>query len=336
MMRYFLILVVFTLISSCVKSIHPTEACYQIFNTVTYEEVKNLYKGALTRIDADLVIEGYITSSDAQGNFHGELFFQDATESPEEGFSILVEGYDTYLTYPVGQKVYIHAKGLYLGEKQGQLTLGGIFTGFGQQTVGRLPALKVSEHIIPDCEPPYNLMPLDLDIPELKSAHHGMLVRLTDVQFPEDHLGLPMAESEKDTERVLHDCNERAITLSSSGYADFFDHLLPTGSGSVIGVVQANKKDEVQIKTRTMSDLTLPHQRCPDRRMRSNSVIISEIADPDNDTKARFVELYNASDELVDLKDWYLARYTNANTEIGHAIDLSEWQLEGGKGISDS
>lgn len=48
-----------------------------------------------------------------------------------------------------------------------------------------------------------------------------------------------------------------------------------------------------------------------------------ELADPDNITSARFVELYNADSEVLSLKGWTLRRYTNANTEVSTTIDLS-------------
>ena len=40
-------------------------------------------------------------------------------------------------------------------------------------------------------------------------------------------------------------------------------------------------------------------------------VIITELADPNGNTGARFVEIYNVSDSDVDLTDWELRRWTN-------------------------
>ena len=44
-------------------------------------------------------------------------------------------------------------------------------------------------------------------------------------------------------------------------------------------------------------------------------VIITELADPNNNAGARFVEIYNVSDSDVDLTGWELRRWTNANAE---------------------
>jgi len=53
-------------------------------------------------------------------------------------------------------------------------------------------------------------------------------------------------------------------------------------------------------------------------------VIITELADPNNSAGARFVEIYNVSDSDVDLTDWELRRWTNANADPqGTGVDLT-------------
>jgi endonuclease I len=43
-------------------------------------------------------------------------------------------------------------------------------------------------------------------------------------------------------------------------------------------------------------------------------LIITEIADPDNSSSSRFVEIYNSSNKSVDLSTYYLLRWTNGNS----------------------
>lgn len=53
-------------------------------------------------------------------------------------------------------------------------------------------------------------------------------------------------------------------------------------------------------------------------------VIITELADPNGATSARFVEIYNVSDSDVDLTGWELRRWTNGNADPqGAGVDLS-------------
>lgn len=54
-------------------------------------------------------------------------------------------------------------------------------------------------------------------------------------------------------------------------------------------------------------------------------VIITEIADPNDDASARFIELYNVSNAGVDLTGWSVKRWSNANTSPteSSAVDLT-------------
>jgi len=53
-------------------------------------------------------------------------------------------------------------------------------------------------------------------------------------------------------------------------------------------------------------------------------IIITEIADPNNNTGARYVEIYNPTNSGVDLTNWSLKRWTNGNTSTStNTVDLS-------------
>ena len=53
-------------------------------------------------------------------------------------------------------------------------------------------------------------------------------------------------------------------------------------------------------------------------------VIITELADPNNDAAARYVEIYNAGSSAVDMTNWSLKRYTNASTTTSsNVVDLT-------------
>jgi plastocyanin len=55
-----------------------------------------------------------------------------------------------------------------------------------------------------------------------------------------------------------------------------------------------------------------------------SQLVITELADPNDNTGARYVEIYNVSANDVDLTDWELRRWTNAGTNPqGSGIDLS-------------
>lgn len=62
----------------------------------------------------------------------------------------------------------------------------------------------------------------------------------------------------------------------------------------------------------------------------SQSVIISEVADPSDEYQARFVELYNPTSSSVDISGWDLRRYANGNTSSCDATIPSSTSIPAG------
>ena len=58
--------------------------------------------------------------------------------------------------------------------------------------------------------------------------------------------------------------------------------------------------------------------------LNAQTLIISEVADPQDDYDARFVELYNATNSTIDFstETYYLYRYANGNTS-GASVQLT-------------
>lgn len=65
------------------------------------------------------------------------------------------------------------------------------------------------------------------------------------------------------------------------------------------------------------------HQSTTEEPPAASVVFISEIADPDNDSNGRFVELYNNSSNDIDLSSWKLQCYTNATGTASSPLALS-------------
>ena len=335
--RHFKILI-FSLISllgvlACVKDRDfdpPKESCVtDLVSNTTYLEVKNLYTEGVIQIQDDLIIEGYVISSDEAGNFFSSLHFQDKPDNPTEGFQMEFDLRNSHLFYPVGSKIYIKLKGLYLGKQKGVYKLGGTFSSFGNLSIGRLPAKVVSKHLFSSCDVLVSARPTPIGLSTLDESMVNTLVELNAVEIIENELGLSFAEVKEETERTLIDCNDNEIVLLNSGYSDFQSELLPEGNGSVVGVLlRAN--DDYQIVIRDLDDINLQNERCEDLidEFTSNSIFISELADPNNNSGARFVELYNSSMQPLSLKGWTLNRFTNDNSEFSSTTDLSGLDIE--------
>ena len=322
------------IIIGCVKDVDyktPETICStNLLANVSYKEVKDLYIDRTIQIQQDLVIEGYVISSDRSGNFFGVLYFQDSPTDPSHGFQIELDVRDTHLFYPVGSKFLIALKGLYLGKSKGVYKLGGQFTSFGNVSVGRLPASVVDQHLFLSCEEAVTIVPQTIDVGDLKESYTSTLVRLEGLEIREDQVGLPFANAKEATKRSLVDCLDQELILLNSGYADFQADKLPNLNGSISGVL-VRENNTYLLAVRELEDINFTEERCADvvNEFTSTRIFISELADPNNNPEARFVELYNADSQPLILNGWRLLRYTNANLEVSSTIDLSEFTVGG-------
>ena len=325
-------LIYILIFSSCVKNTEfdtISNTCVESLTAnVSFAQVKELYQGELVQIQQDLIIEGYVISSDKAGNFFSILHFQDSPNNPTSGFQIEIDLRESHLFYEVGSKIFIKLKGLYLGQSKGVFKLGGRFAAFGTTSVGRLPALKIPEHIFLSCDPISTIQPVSTTIDNLSGNSINSLIELNEVEFVEEEFGNFFALEREETERLLKDCSENEIGLINSGFSDFQSEILPEANGSIIAVL-LKENDDYKLVIRDLDDIDFRDERCADLQVTSSNVFISELADPNNNSGARFVELYNSSNEALDLNGWSLRRYTNANTEISSTIDLTGLIISG-------
>lgn len=326
--KFWIFLVFGTIFFACVTDRNfdqPQSNCNSdLMANATYREVKEMYVDNVFKIQEDLIIEGYVISSDKEGNFFSVLHFQDSYQNPTEGFQIEIDQRDSHLFYPDGSKIYIRLRGLYLGKSKEVFKIGGVFTSFGNISVGRLPTTVVNEHIFLSCEEKQQILATPVSIDNIFENHTNTLVSLSSVEFIADDQDKIFADERKETKRMLTDCAGNEIVLLNSGFSDFQDELLPKGNGTITGVLK-REKDDYQIVVRGLDDFDFNQELCDTSReeVSSSSIFISELADPENSTRARFVELFNADTESISLNGWKLLRYSNKNTEVSSEIDLS-------------
>ncbi|WP_299321511.1 DUF5689 domain-containing protein [uncultured Maribacter sp.] len=322
------------MLSSCVKDkefdVPDLECSDSEFTFISISELKNIYNGETIQIQEDLVIKAYVISSDKEGNFFNTVYFQDEPSNPSDGMQIELELRDAHLFFNVGQEIVIKLKGLYLGESNDVYKIGGVFTSFGNRSVGRLPKNVVFDHVLVSCEENIGIEPTSIAISAINEAMLNTLVVVTDVEIKQEELGETFAIKQEETLRTLVDCGDNELVIVNSGYADFQAEILPDKMGTATGILTMDN-NEYQLIIRNVDDLSFNQERCEDLvdEFTSSSIFISEIADPNNNSGARFVEIYNASEESLSLKGWRLERYTNDNSEVSSSIDLSEYVIKG-------
>ncbi len=215
---------------------------------MTIAEFKAKYwQDATNYIDTvreDIVIHGYVTSSDESGNIYKCLYIQDETA----GLAISINGTSLYNTYRVGQEIVIPLKGLYVGKYNGQQQLGyPQYYVSGQAWEATFMPLAMWQDVaqLNGLPAPAKVMPVDVHISDFQGKtdaatlqkYQGQLVRLKNVQWRDADSTLTYSENDASTNRILIDGNGDTLLVRNSNYADFRAETLPLGRGEVVGLL---------------------------------------------------------------------------------------------------
>lgn len=309
----------------------PPESSCQESNLpiISFSDLLSQWDSDLLYLEENEVLEAYVTSSDEAGNFYNELIIQDQPAQPEYGLRILVESSNTFSNYPVGTKIRVHLQGLGLDRVSGEWRLGSVQTLFDQPSLTGIPHPLITDFIEKSCVQdellePYSVGDLDLDQLPLLT-----LIRLDGIQFIEEDLDKSYADSENESIRELEDCEGKKFSLISSSFSDFQSDPINQGRGSIVGIIEPMGSKRT-IRIRSLEDLDFSEDRCTSNSPieEDNLIFISEIADPNNESGARFIELYNAGSQERVLDGWVLQRFTNASTEVSSETDLSGLRIE--------
>ena len=82
----------------------------------TIQSLKTRYTiGQAVAINDDVIIEGVVSCDDRSGNYYQQIAMQDGSG----GILLRIAGGNHYTNYPVGRKIYVKCKGLFLGQYNG-------------------------------------------------------------------------------------------------------------------------------------------------------------------------------------------------------------------------
>lgn len=198
-------------------------------------------------ITTDQIFDGYVTSSDENGNFYKTISFQDKAENPTAALQIEVDKASNYADFPVGAHIRINANGLRLGTDRGVVKIGSVDQSFD---IGRIPGVLVSRYVSGVCNgnglEVLPLKPVELaNLAAAKDAQYiNMLVTVPNVQFATGDI-IPvnktfidyLAGAGVDTDRTLEDATGNTVTVRNSGFFSEGSKLLPKGNGKATFVV---------------------------------------------------------------------------------------------------
>ncbi len=264
-----LILLGFISVTSCVHDDNwdaPKTTCQaeNITPNATISDVLAVSPtGEIKQITTDMIFAGYVISSDEHGNFYTTLILQDSPDNPTAGISISVDKRDMYTEFPVGKKVYVKAKGLFVAKEHGVYKVGEAFTlTHGGIGIGRMSPEQAKRRLIASCDAPSEIVPKVVDMTSFSDADLNQLVKFENVQFAKSDLCSTYAyEGVSGVNKYIEDCAGRDIILRNSGYADFANQKIPAGNGSIVAVMGKYNSD-FQLYIRDTNDVQFNDPRC--------------------------------------------------------------------------
>lgn len=210
-------------------------------------------------ITQDIIIQGIITADDESGAFYKEMVIQDNSG----GLSILLDVSNFNSSYPIGRRVFVKCKGLYISkDADGIVEIGTISNG----AVARIPSTLVQKYIVPGkwgLELPYQYQNLDYLNTHL-DQYCQMLVKMPSLEFKSSDMNVAWGgdpNSSSDNNRTLQDCSGNNLIVYTSAYASFANNRTPVRNGSIAGILKVYR-GAGELVIRGLGDVNMDSTRC--------------------------------------------------------------------------
>lgn len=183
---------------------------------------------APSKIEADFIIRAVVTGNDVSGNVYKQLYIEDSSGA----INIGIDQNSMYTSLPIGQEVFIHLKGLSVVNYGGELQIG-----YEGTNANRIPWEIFEEHaFLNDWPNEANAEPTPVTIGTLTDNMVNRLIRLDNVYFVNGGVNA-FTKDNATTSEPLKDGEGKTVDVRTSSYSNFAAQTLPSGSGTVIGLL---------------------------------------------------------------------------------------------------
>lgn len=216
--------------------------------------------GQVESFTGDEIIAGVVNADDKSGNYYKQISIQDSTG----GITIRLDGNNLYTSYPVGRKVYIKLKGLYMGDYNSLIQLGGSVDNSGSfLNVLAIPTALFDQYIIKGGLG-YTVTPKVVTIADLGPSLQSMLIQINNSEFIPGDTAKTFADATAQLTVNLNikPCGATSNTIvRTSGYANFAGVNVPNGNGTLLAIYTTFGNTK-QLIVRDTSDVKFYGARC--------------------------------------------------------------------------
>ena len=213
----------------------------------TVDKFEASVANGLVEITEDWQLKARVTGNDIQGNIYNEVAVEDESG---EGLLICIQKGGLYGFLPVGQKILVNLKGLYIGLYGNNVQIGMPYTNSSGRTFPSRMAFNIwNEHFkILGTADASKVQPEEFDVTKLKDvayikSHRGKLMTLKNVEMAKADGKLAWApEADKDAGNgvsrtvKINGKAQSLMVVRSSSYADFAALAMPTGKVNLTGI----------------------------------------------------------------------------------------------------
>lgn len=259
----YLLMIGIIAVISCNKKFDepPAYVPPNITANTTIRDLKALHStGNFEQITDDKIIEGIVVADDKSGNYFKTIVIQDETG----GISLRLDAYDLYTDYPVGRRVFVKLKGLYLGDYNRLIQIGaGIDNSGSSPTLSPIAPLLIPQYLVKG-ELGNTVTPKVVTVAQLNDSLQNMLIQLDNFQFSDADTAKTYADPTLGSSAInftIKNCDGNSIILRNSSYADFAGYSVPNGNGSIVAIYSVFGSTK-QLNIRDTSDVQFNSDRC--------------------------------------------------------------------------
>jgi hypothetical protein len=253
--------------SSCKKTFDapPGASDLPIVANTTIASLKALHTvpGQMDIVADDIIISGIVTANDSTGNFYKELYIEDSTGA----IHLKLEQTSLYLTYPVGRRVYVYCKHLWLSDDNNLMMLGSraVVNGvpslqgiLGSEIDKYVKAGSIGNPVVP------TVVTLSQLGTNMQNPYIGRLIKLEGFEFtPRDTLKTFSDTSvyKSDQNDTIQNCAGEKTIIRTSAYANFAAVPVPKGKGDLTAIYTVFRTTK-QFIVRSTADVAFNNPRC--------------------------------------------------------------------------
>lgn len=193
--------------------------------------LKSLCDGQTYTLADQTVVRGTVTGNNRYGEFGRTLVIQDASG----GITIAADYPAAGNPYPLGTEAIVYCNGLTLYDYGGKIRLGK-----SDGDAYCIPREELGRHIRTSGRTPQRIAALPASIGELTPTHIDTYIRIDNVRFVETGAWCdrdPQTGRYTTTERTIEDPAGHRLNVRTSGGCIYAGEPLPSGSGSLCGIV---------------------------------------------------------------------------------------------------